>query len=379
MEIQLTNISGPALCLFFGALRSTTNPPSVPLPRSRADKTKPPMHLSRATCPPAFSSFLQVWASSVPTIQALPSQHQHDLARVICDLKPLSQPAHAGIARIAADIRAVAIEISQRRTFQERYQTDLQVALDTGIRRGTRQGHSATAQFMPPPMYNEKDSSSTGSRTPEPEPEPDLESDTPQAGSSLQRSSTLAQTESIITLIRETLFASLADVVSSTPTLRRALDTDPPRAYFACVALAILNVATTSLTPDGGVRGVLGRNLTLEECPESLRPLMRELGAIGQEAQHCATEDNEDAIRLAARGKRIPEPRLDRLRKMLEGGVGYNEHERSPSAEEDDSRSVEGRAVQFSNRVNRLALTFTSLPAFQSYAKEVFEVLRALG
>ena len=335
------------------------------------------MRLSRETCPPAFASFVQVWVSAVPTIQALPSQHQHDLARVICNLSPLSQPVHTGINRLAADLRALAIEISQRRSFQERYRKDLQAALDAGeIGRGSRRGHGATAHFMPPPVYDEKDSFSTGSRTPEPEPEPMPETEEPAASSSMPRSSTLAQTDSAITLIRETLFASLADVISCTPSLRHALDTDPPRAYFSSVALAILNVALTALTPDGGVRGVLGRVLTLKDCPEALRPMMQELGGIGQEAQLCVVEDNDDAMWLAAEGRPIPEPRMDRVRRILQSGVGYEE---SFSAAEDGRRSAEGRAVKFTNRVNRLALTLNSLPAFQSYAKDVFEVLRALG
>ena len=334
------------------------------------------MRLSRATCPPAFSSFVQVWASAVPAIQALPPAHQHDLARVICNLRPLQDPIHQSINRLAADLRALAIEISQRRSFQERYQSDLQAALNAGqIGRGGR-GSTATANFIPPPIYNEKDSASTGSRTPEPEAE--LASEAPQPGSSMQRSSTLAQTNAII-LIRETLFASLADVISSTPGLRQALDTDPPRAYFSSVALAILNVSLNSLTPEGGVRGVLGRDLTLEDCPEHLRPLMLELGAIGQEAALCATEDNDDAMWLAARGKQIPEPRMDRVRKILQSGVGYDERERSADQDEDGRRSTEGRAVKFANKVNKLALIMNSLPAFQSYAKDVFEVLRALG
>jgi hypothetical protein len=304
------------------------------------------------------------------------------------DLEPLTQPAPSGLNRIAADLRAVAIEISQRRTFQERYHADLQAALDAGqIGGGRRRGHKVSATFIPPPMYNEKDTgSSAGSRTPEPrtpEPEPELElqPEPPQASSSAARppSPVLPQTEPALALIRETLYASLADVISCTPSLRRALETDPPRAYFSSVALAILNVCLTALTPGGGVLGVLGRELTLEDCPPPLRPLMQELGTIGKEAQHYADEDDEDAIRLAARGKRIPEPRMDRVRKMLESGVGYNERERSPSADEDGRRSVEGRAVQFANRVNRLALTMTGLPAFKAYAKDVFEVLGAVG
>jgi hypothetical protein len=92
-------------------------------------------------------------------------------------LDPLSQPVYSGLGGIAADLRAVVINISQRRTFQERYQADLQAALDAGqLGRGTRRGPSATALFVPPPMYEEKvkDTESTGSRTPEPELKLDL-------------------------------------------------------------------------------------------------------------------------------------------------------------------------------------------------------------
>ncbi|KAF8508090.1 hypothetical protein BU17DRAFT_77991 [Hysterangium stoloniferum] len=339
-------VSGPALCLFFGALRSTTEPPSVPLPRSRSDKSLEPARLSKDTCPPAFLPFLQVWASSVPAIQKLPSQHQHDLARIICNLNPLSQPVYSGLGGIAADLRAVAIEISQRRTFQERYQADLQAALDAGqLGRGTRRGSSATAHFVPPPI------------------------------SYLDRAPSL-KAESALTIIRETLFAALADVITQTPSLARALQTDPPRAYFSSVALAILEVALTSLTPEGGVRGVLGRELTLDDCPPPLKPLMMELAALGREAQTYATEDDEDAMRLVGEGRDIPEPRMERVRKVLESGVGYAQGDENG---DEGRRSVEGRAVQFSTRVNRLALTMTGLPAFRSYAKDVFDVLGSLG
>ena len=395
-SLNTVHVTGPALCLFFGALRSTTDPPSVPLPRSRPDKSAPPLRLSQATCPPVFTPLVKVWASTVPTIQALRSEHQHDLARIICDLEPLSKPVHSGLNRIAADIRAVAIEISQRRTFQERYQADLQAALDAGrIGGGTRRGNKATATFIPPPMYDEKGwGSSTGSRTPEPEPERESEPEPgparmparepPRAGSSTAParpppSPTTPPLDPAMLHIRETLFASLADVIATTPSLRNALDADPPRAYFSSVALAILNVSLTALTPGGGVRGVLGCELTVDGCPPPLRPLMLEVGAIGKDARHYADEDDEDAIRLAARGRHIPEPLMDRVRRILESGVGYDERERSPSADENGRRSAEGRAVQFANKVNRLALTVTGMPAFQAYAKDVFQVLRALA
>ncbi|KAM6489826.1 hypothetical protein JOM56_014638, partial [Amanita muscaria] len=58
--------------------------------------------------------------------------HQHDLARVICGLEPISQPLNIAINSIAADLRAVVIEISQRQSFQDRYASDLQAALDAG-------------------------------------------------------------------------------------------------------------------------------------------------------------------------------------------------------------------------------------------------------
>lgn len=180
-----------------------------------------------------------------------------------------------------------------------------------------------------------------------------------------------------MTFIRETLFASLGDVFSSTPSLAANLKTDPARAYFASAALAILNVSIEAITPTGSVRGVMGRELTLEECPPSLQPLMRDLAAIGEVAKAYATEDDEEAIRLAARGKHIPESRMDRVRRILESGVGYESNQEEEQQE--GRRSVEGRAVQLANRISKLALVMTSLPAFRSYAKDVFEILGALA
>ena len=90
--------------------------------------------LSENNCPIAFLSFLRVWGDTVPLIQDLIPEHQHDLARIICGLNPLSSP-NLSLNGIAADLRAVAIEISQRRTFQDRYAEDLQAAIDAEIGR----------------------------------------------------------------------------------------------------------------------------------------------------------------------------------------------------------------------------------------------------
>jgi hypothetical protein len=111
-------ICGPALCLYFAALRSKTTPPSCPIPRNPPGGV--PLILSNETCPPLFLPYFKLWQSTVPEIQALQPAYQHDLARVICDNEPLTSPTLPKLPRISADLRSVAIEISQRRTFQVR-------------------------------------------------------------------------------------------------------------------------------------------------------------------------------------------------------------------------------------------------------------------
>ncbi|TFK53826.1 hypothetical protein OE88DRAFT_1656182 [Heliocybe sulcata] len=364
------------------------------------------MQLSGDNCPPAFIAFLSVWANTVPEIQNLAPEHQHDLARIICSLPPLAQPTNPNLSRIAADLRAVAIEISQRRSFQERYGGDLQAAIDAG------EGPSAPtrkvrASFQPPPAYDPSPSPTTTSPHPSPRSDP---GDLPQAPSYAHTHTRTTSTTSngylspaasntefidpkspisrppspsiltphspAIELIRETLYASLADVLERQPSIRHLLAVDPPRAYFAAVSFAILEVATTCVTNDGDVLGVLGQTLTLAECPRQLKPFMIELASIGNAAREMEEQDDEDAMRLAARGEDIPPPRLERVRYMLEKGVGHhvrNEREREEGG--GGRRSVEGRAVAFANRVNGLALGLTRLRAFRERQGEVFKVL----
>jgi hypothetical protein len=174
--------------------------------------------------------------------------------------------------------------------------------------------------------------------------------------------------------IRETLYASIADVLDRSASLRLLLKRDPLRAYFALVAFAILEVATTSVTPDGSIIGVLGRELKVAECPKPLRPCMIEIGAIGQLAKEVDEEDMEEAMRLAQEGKDIPPPRMERMRKMLEEGIGHDAGDESQGR-----RSVEGRAVAFTNRVNALALALTRLPQFKERQESVFKVLAGIG
>ncbi|KAJ7219456.1 hypothetical protein GGX14DRAFT_436232 [Mycena pura] len=388
-------ITGPALCLYFAALRCTTSPPSVPLPRST--KNSQPMDLSYDNCPEQFIPFLHVWSATVPSIQTLSPEYQHDLARMICGLEPLITPLQPSLNGIAADLRAVAIEISQRRSFQDRYASDLQAALDadTSLTRLS----PVRASFVPPPMYDASPPSPASSAASSPRSSvdgrnrqgpPQLTSlDRPPrsprflappgsvASSGSPPSPTvLADNSPAIEFIRETLYAALADVLERYPSLRSLLKTDPPRAYFASVAFAILEVATTSMTPDGSVIGVLGQPLTLAQCPRELRPLMTELAAIGRAAREMRDMDDEIAMRCVQDGNAIPPTRMDRVRLMLEQGVGYAHGRRNS---EEHRRSVQGRAVSFMNRINALSLGMTALKAFRERQMDVFKVLAGVG
>lgn len=388
--------AGPALCLYFAALRSTTEPPSVPLPR-RSKTESAAFNLSEENCPPQFRPFLLVWSHAVPEIQNLTPEHQHDLARIICGLDPIAVPANPRLKGISADLRAVAIEISMRRTFQDRYASDLQAALDAGTNGRTKM----KASFVPPPSY----SPSTSSPKPSPSPSASDISFSPLPPSPTSPTPTiLAPNAPAIEFIRETLYAALADVIERRPSLRRALRTDPTRAYFAAVAFAILDVATSSVThhparqksladvlpssdahPEATIYGVLDKTLSLSQCPPELRPFMTELCSIGEAAREMEEQDSLATVEALQRGEDPPLPRLDRARDILEGGVGHAfvgaERADVPRAADHRRRttSTENRAVAFANRINALALGMTRLRAFRERQDMVFKVLAGVG
>ncbi|KAG5221651.1 chitin deacetylase [Salix suchowensis] len=233
-------------------------------------KTSPHMDLSPSNCPPAFVGFLRVWSNVVQPIQSLVPEQQHDLARIICGLEPISQQVNPSINGIAADLRAVAIEISQRRSFQNRYASDLQAALDSGA--GQSDPRSRKASFVP--LHHTKllhHRLPLGGHTTEPHHyRNELPPSTPirlylshllAAFANLiniELPSSTSSTPSILTpdtpaieLIRETLYAALGDVLESHSSVRTLLKRDPPRAYFASVGFAILYTAENAITPMG--------------------------------------------------------------------------------------------------------------------------------
>lgn len=357
----------------------------MPLPRS--SKTDPPRDLTESNCPPTFLGFLRVWASAVPKIQGLAPEYQHDLARIICGLDPLSEPSNPAISGIAADLRAVAIEISQRRSFQDRYASDIQAALDAG---GQGASLKVKTSFVPPPAYDDpfssasdKDKLSTASlyspRSPAASvfpsrtPSPVL---FPQSSPALER-------------IRQILYAALGDVLADNVSLGRLLKSDPSRAYFACVALAIVEVGTRAVKPDGSIDGGFGLQITLEECPDALLPLMTELGDIGKQMKKIRQRDTEAAIEAAQRGEEPGVTRLEHLERILQEGVGYDRSDACSSTCERPNghggcehlvrrESVEGRTVAFSNRINALALNIAKIKTFRERQSEVFEILSAV-
>ena len=121
--------------------------------------------------------------------------------------------------------------------------------------------------------------------------------------------------------------------------------------------------------------GILGKRLTLSECPQEPRPFMIELSAIGQQARTMDEEDNPTAMKLVQQGRRddIPLSRLDRVTLMWEKDIGY-EHNGDYEGG-GGRRSVEGRAVAFANKVNALGLALTRLKPFQEKQEYVFKVL----
>ncbi|KAG6370819.1 hypothetical protein JVT61DRAFT_11030 [Boletus reticuloceps] len=328
-----------------------------------------------------FLGFLRVWVSTVPDIQGLEPEYQHDLARVICGLQPITQPLNHAISGIAADLRAVAIEISQRRSFQDRYASDLQAALDAGSSGATLK---VKTSFVPPPAYDGLSSGSDakygpkyGAKLGSPQLSP-ASVFPPRSPSPML----FPHDSPALERIRQILYAALGDVLEGNTTLGRLLKCDPSRAYFASVSLAILEVGTRAVQPDGSIDGGAGMQITPEECPEALRPLMVELADIGKQVKKIRREDTDAAIEAAQRGEEPDVPRLEQLARMLQEGVGCD---RGPSANHRNGdgehvrrTSVQGRTVAFSNRINSLALKIYKIKTFRERQSEVFEILSAV-
>ena len=118
---------------------------------------------------------------------------------------------------------------------------------------------------------------------------------------------------------------------------------------------------------------------------------MAELCAIGAMMRAMEEEDSEATVRALQRGDAdLPVPRHERVREILERGVGHARRasdlgQGGDGDGEDEGTmrrrrtSTEGRAVTFANRINALALGMTGLRAFRERQEMVFKVLAGMG
>lgn len=213
--------------------------------------------------------------------------------------------------------------------------------------------------FVPPPGYIPADPSLESKRLSNPSSHPfSLRPNSPQPTSPrpVPRPPTPSAEEQNLSLIRETLYSALADCIVSTPSILALLARGPEwasRAYFASTSLAILEVALTRVS-SSGVRAVhLGRStprvIGAAETPEYLRPFFGQLVEVAQAAQAMAEEDDEKAMKSAAEGKVVSDPKMERLRERLEKGAGEGDLVGRTT-------SVDGSVAALANAINQLAI-----------------------
>lgn len=113
-----------------------------------------------------------------------------------------------------------------------------------------------------------------------------------------------------------------------------------------------------------------------------MRPFFSELVSIGREARRIEEQDTELVVKMIAEGQEgVPTPRLERVKSMLQWGIGVERDgsRRDKNGERERKESVQGRAVAFANRISALALGLTKLKAFRERQDYVFKVLESIG
>ncbi|GAA5830303.1 hypothetical protein JCM11251_001299 [Rhodosporidiobolus azoricus] len=363
-------IAGPALTLFYAALGARGDPPSISSPDLS-------FSLESGNCPAPFIAAFTLWQATVRPIQSLPSAARYDLALLLCDKPPGSSPLRTDVAKLAADLKGIALEILQRRTFQLRFQGDLQAALDSSVRPRTSGESARQAAFEPPPMYSEGAPTEETKRAHQHLLAHGEEQERPEQN--VEAALPIEQQENL-QIIRETLYSALADAIVETPSILAQFSRGPEwasKAFFASTCLAILEVALSRMDRRGvrvvdtgrGAPKVIGAG----ETPLYLRPFLSKLVEVSQAVQMMAAEDDERAVKEASEGaEQLTPPRLDRLKERLAQGVG------AAATLESSRSSTDGMVAQLANAINGLALAMTSLPAFRERQAEAFKILAAV-
>ncbi|MBW0482297.1 hypothetical protein O181_022012 [Austropuccinia psidii MF-1] len=363
-------IQGPSICLFLAALRSEGDPPSIATSL---------IMLNQDSCPPSFRNWFILWSQCVPKIKGLSFDLRHDLARIICDQEPQCQPIRIDLPIIAQNLRAIAIEISQRH-------------LDYALQHGPSQEKPLSSNFKPPPAYDDTITDAPGSGpldTPQIA-QFTLASQPPQSSLNLDPS---FENHPALQIIRETLYASLADTLYATPTVFSILqspnstDAQLSRAYFASLCLALLEMSLTLVNSVNRTMKVvnLGSHyptvLKIEDCPPHLLPIAGQLFQIADSTQDLLQQDTENAIQEAGGqhenhlndGKRQDrQTKLERLRLELEYGTNCQANEDLDELRE--QIPIEPLRV-VANRINELALRIGQIPSFREREEALFMVL----
>lgn len=118
--------------------------------------------------------------------------------------------------RLSSDIEKVAIQIAQRRTFLERYSRDLENSFSTSQNSGS---------FEPPPSYAQSPHTQNPMN-----PRPQSQTFPTQATLPLSGGESASVPEDqVMTSIRETLYAAIAEALATSNTTGPILKEDPPR------------------------------------------------------------------------------------------------------------------------------------------------------
>lgn len=238
-----------------------------------------------------------------------------------------------------------------------------------------------SSKFRPPPAYEENVSPAA------PHPPPVPKSGTQSNTSPLYALDSALENDPALRIIRETLYASLTDILYTTPAVfeilqsKTSTDGQLSRAYFGALCLAILEVSLTLVSPaDRHVKVVnLGSGypsiLKVEDCPPHLRPLAAQLFLIASCTHALAQEDLEAAVENASHDGQVVLPKIDRLKTDLQHGTNWEAALAKDDIENNPASSPLGTVRATANRINALALGISQIPSFREREEALFEVL----
>ena len=252
--------------------------------------------------------------------------------------------------QLSADLQSIAIQLAQRETYLQRYTQDLHEGLGAAhLDERARPPPSYAGEGeseRPPSRSSQHSQSSTASSSRRPLPP------LPTAAPAM---SAIPETESpAMAAVRETLYAALAEVITTSPAVADTLRSDPPTGFFRAVSLALVEVASTFLTPDGTRVRLVGTghqrhaSFGASDAPEPLRVFASEIIRLGAVLRDLQAKDDEKAIQLAIddRGGSNAPTYMELLKRELEHG--------SETYGLDEAQTAQIRSI--ANHVNRLSL-----------------------